>query len=465
MRRLPVGLNWALRVVASGGLVLFIAAAAARSQDSGSRLPVEVQSVEMSEASAGEDIVIEAASPVDWIADLEPDGSLVVFLSGSVPGPEALDLSSANGLVSTVGVGFTVVGGVPTTRLAIRTRSSFRYRVVEAGRRLTVEMRPDDQGTPAPTPLPPAETRSVETQPPAESGSRGLRDELLRVRAQAALLERELSTSRGDLEEARRARQSLEARLQEADRQSETYRERASSLHADRLRLIEELRESRAEVAHGVSTDVVAEATEDAERRLAESERAVRGAQEEVTELRRRLEQVESSATASSGTEKRMREELEQLRGELAASRSSEERLRSELATTRSDLERTTGERSLADQAIANDAGDRAVSDALRRSLEESRSSESDLRRWLARAPALLGIESLVVGDAAAPCLSFRPAPSTDSPVLDCIEPGTVLSALMMRPDWMRVRLPDRREGWVSQQYLEPAYKSEMAEL
>ncbi|MBC7896992.1 MAG: MBL fold metallo-hydrolase [Cytophagaceae bacterium] len=61
-----------------------------------------------------------------------------------------------------------------------------------------------------------------------------------------------------------------------------------------------------------------------------------------------------------------------------------------------------------------------------------------------------------VVRPTGGPCLVLRTAPSTDSARVDCLVPGTGVTAVDAVPFWRRVRLADGREGWSAKKFLEP---------
>ena len=52
------------------------------------------------------------------------------------------------------------------------------------------------------------------------------------------------------------------------------------------------------------------------------------------------------------------------------------------------------------------------------------------------------------------PCLRIRELPGTFSRSLDCLEPGSRVDLLTSAGEWTRVRLPDRREGWLATRFL-----------
>ncbi len=56
----------------------------------------------------------------------------------------------------------------------------------------------------------------------------------------------------------------------------------------------------------------------------------------------------------------------------------------------------------------------------------------------------------------ARPCLNLRPGPGTWQPALDCVAPETLVEVLAGEGSWMRVRLPDGREGWMAGRFLYP---------
>ena len=148
--------------------------------------PFEVHSVEVLDTEVGADVVVGVAGEAEWVAGFEPDGSLVLFLARSVPGPRALDLAPAAGLVSSVEVGFAVPEGIPTTRIVVHGRTTFDYEVRRTGRQLTVELRvADGRELPAASPAPAlvssqgVESESSESPGPEELGG-GSNEELQR---------------------------------------------------------------------------------------------------------------------------------------------------------------------------------------------------------------------------------------------------------------------------------------------
>lgn len=54
------------------------------------------------------------------------------------------------------------------------------------------------------------------------------------------------------------------------------------------------------------------------------------------------------------------------------------------------------------------------------------------------------------------PCARLRAEPSPSAVGLDCLKPGTAVTLLEQRDDWSRLRLEDRREGWMASRLLEP---------
>jgi hypothetical protein len=60
-----------------------------------------------------------------------------------------------------------------------------------------------------------------------------------------------------------------------------------------------------------------------------------------------------------------------------------------------------------------------------------------------------------VVRDSATPCLVLRELPQSDSVRLDCLAPGTKVTAIDSKPYWREVRLEGGREGWVAKKFLE----------
>jgi chromosome segregation ATPase len=476
--------------------------------------PFEVGSVELLDTEAGADVLVGVSEAAEWVAGFEPDGSLVLFLARSVPGPGALDLAPSAGLVSSVEVGFAVPEGIPTTRIVVHGRSAFDYEVRRTRGQLTVELRAvDGRDLRAARPAPPlassqeAEFASIDSLSPDEAG-RGLNEELQRARARVADLERDLSQAREDFGDAVRVRLDLEALLEEKGKEAETYRDRVATLHSDRLELIEELRASRDLQTRTAAGNAAADSKAVEELALTEKQRD--DAREEAEMLRRRLAGGEAALSEAASEAKRtagelaalserrqverrelarLRTELEEVRaaqaagneartGEADALRSQVIQLEEEMKAASARAEKTLGEleashseaQRLAQEleetrqgATGGDASE--IVDMLRRQLDESRQSEADLRSWLARAPRILGANSLAVSEVATPCLSFRPEPAQRSPVLDCLAPGTVVEVLSIRPDWLRVRLADRREGWVGQRFLEPVGNQETGHL
>jgi uncharacterized protein YgiM (DUF1202 family) len=62
-----------------------------------------------------------------------------------------------------------------------------------------------------------------------------------------------------------------------------------------------------------------------------------------------------------------------------------------------------------------------------------------------------------VVQESATPCLVLRDLPQSDSDRLDCLAPGTKVTAIDSKPYWREVRLEGGREGWVAKKFLELA--------
>jgi chromosome segregation ATPase len=457
MRYLPRirthGLLAGLSVISSAALMLLAYSSAARAQSrTDVETPVEVQSVELKDVEGGSDLLVQVKESIEWTADFEPDGSLVLLLARSVPGPQALDLNPSTGLVANVTVGFSVPDGVPTTRILVRGRQAFSHQIVRRQGGLSVELRASEEpiralpsttareisrDKPQPQSEPESQQPALESQQPAPNGA-GLRDELLRERARAVRLERDLSSIRAQLESSSRVHEQLQAQLDDTGRESEVYRQRVSALHADRLQLIEDLRVARELLARSPSGGVAADAGGEG---LVALEQERDEARAEVENLRRQLAESRNEVSEARAEAKRYADDLER-------SRTGESRLAQELDETRS-------------QPVSDSESETV--DRLRAQLEQSRKSEADLRGWLARAPRILGVSSMVVSQRADPCLSFRPEPTQSSPVLECLVPGTVVEVLSVRADWLRVRLPDRREGWVGQSFLDSLGEGELS--
>jgi chromosome segregation ATPase len=567
--------------------------------------PVEVRSVEVRSVEGGADVFVGVNNGAEWTADQGPNDTLIIRLPRSVPGPRALDVTPSTGFVSRVEVGFGVPEGVPTSKLTVHARQSFRHRVIRERNRLRVELRLTGAEGPrtgeATRPTPQAIGPTSEPRPdtsPESSG--GQVDELELGGDRIAGLERALARERARSEQSERLQAELQVRLDEVQRDSETHRQRVSALHADRLQLIEDLRIAR-EVAAEASSDADAgranavdqqdlaaivgerdaarseaadlrrqlEARETAlaevvdnreklagelaaseDRRREESaelalvseelvslrtsrqdasllEQTLAGVTSDRDRLAREFEaasgNVENARAAQLAETVALRQQLQELQSarDSVAQRLSEverdrgrsqaegERLSSDLAAARtrlaagleeesaesaalrsrvaalsqsvSDAETAAGkaakdleasrersrqlEQALADARRETESGESEALNGLRTQLEESRRNEADLRGWLSRAPRLLGVSSMAVARTVSPCLSLRPQPSLESPVLDCLSPGTVVEVLSMRADWLRVRLADRREGWVGQRFMEASTSNDLAQL
>ncbi|MCP4203995.1 MAG: SH3 domain-containing protein [bacterium] len=117
-------------------LAVCLAATSARAREAP---PIEVRSVELRTGETAGTVVIRSEKPVEWSTEAG-ERTLVVFLSHSVPGPEALDRSSRAGLISRVEVGFAVPGGVPTARITIHARKRFQHEIVRSGDDLTIRL-------------------------------------------------------------------------------------------------------------------------------------------------------------------------------------------------------------------------------------------------------------------------------------------------------------------------------------
>ena len=257
-----------------------------------------------------------------------------------------------------------------------------------------------------------------------------LEQSLAGVTADRDRLARELRAASGNVEDARAAQLAETAALR---RQVEELQS-ARDLAVQRLSEVErDLGRSEAEGTR-LSIDLAAAQT-----------RAAAGLEEESAEsaaLRSRVAALSQSVAEAETLAEKAAKDLE-------ASREQAQRLEQDLADARREIE----------------GGELEVFEGLKAELEESRRSEADLRGWLTRAPRILGVSSMAVAQSASPCLSFRPQPSRQSPVLDCLIPGTVVEVLNMRADWLRVRLADRREGWVGQRFMEASTPNDLSQL
>ena len=234
---------------------------AALAQDgANTRAPLAVRSVDLSDAVGGVDLVIEIDETVTWTTERTADGSLVLLLERSVPGPDALNLNPSTGLVSSVEVGFAVPGGVPTTRIVVSGRTGFDHDIVRERGRLVARLRSGEETTAL-------GRASAEGSEPAPEDGRQVsaeaeaREEVLRAGERAEGPERELSELRTRLADSTGVRDQLQASLNEAAKEAEVHRQRAAALHADRLQLLGELESARQELARarGVQAEGQAE--------------------------------------------------------------------------------------------------------------------------------------------------------------------------------------------------------------
>lgn len=188
--------------------------------------------------------------------------------------------------------------------------------------------------------------------------------------------------------------------LEEALQENELLRRRMAELHADRLELRNSLEEARRQAA---------------------------GASDEASKAR--VDELELENARLLG-------EIERRDEELLTSRQTIERLAADAGDTSSnELEARLADSLQREEALAEQ-------------LSRSRSDSANLRAWLARAPEILQATRFSVGPGES-CLPLRPEPAGTSAVLECLPVGAPLEALSFRPDWLRVRTAEGKEGWV----------------
>ena len=467
---LTTGINYCLtsRLAAVCAGMLLLAGTAMAQGAPGNGAPVEIEAVGLRQAQDGVDLLIDAERAVVWRSERQADGALVILIDHSVPGPEALDLNPRTGLVAAVEVGFSIESGTPMSRIVVRGRRPFVDEIVGEGDLITVQLR---SGEPS---IRTAAAQPQETRPPQPEPRRQLP-----VRGAATVespADRELVQARQKIERLTSEQEGLQEALTQARSQTETFRQRAAALHEDRLQLVAQLREAR-ERLDG-QTNGNATTGEDAAR-TRELEGLLNSARQEGESLRRqlaqaqqavvRLEEAARSNQQQDSESARIRGQLDTTRNELVVARQNaataqetarEEAGRRKQAEDRArlmaeQLDQAQRDLQAAEQtasAAAQSVGERA----LERRIDELQRAEATMRSWLMRAPSVLGAGTLRVSDNVSPCLNVRPQPTTTGKTLDCAPPGTEVEVLNMRPDWLRVRLPNTKEGWVAQRFLQP---------
>ncbi len=68
-----------------------------------------------------------------------------------------------------------------------------------------------------------------------------------------------------------------------------------------------------------------------------------------------------------------------------------------------------------------------------------------------------IATENRTIRQAADPCLNLRSQPSSSSPTIECVPPGTQVRWLETAGDWSRVVLSDGRVGWMAASFLTTA--------
>ncbi len=426
------------------GLLLLAAAITSAPVGAQSEFPVEIQNVSLRVDGAESTILVIGEAGMS--SRIEPGSSgysgadrLTVHLPNAVPGPSALDRTARSGIVSEVEVGFSVPDGVPTTRLVVHGRAPIEAEVAPSSGGLVIRVRAAGGGADAPR------------RRPADP-----------------------------LAEATRKLEGLET-------ENQSLKQRMAELHADRLELVESLRQAREELAAAPAPDpelqaqLTAEAkrleTEleaaraavaDRDRELADARAAVSGAETarqalaaRVTELQDRLEAAGSEADlgqAAARDAERLESEVQRLGAELQTAATESAELQQRLAALEDESSELRARLAAADGTGTELDAERRRIAQLARELERSRSTEAVLRSALRAAPGLLGAEAVAVRRDADRCAPLRPSSDARGVELECVPAGGALQVLNLRPGWLRVRAESGREGWVEAGSVLPAH-------
>ena len=112
-----------------------------------SSAPAEIRSLDLREGAPEVFVDLEASAPLVWTSFRNAEGRVVVELPNAVPGSSLVDLSPAEGLVSSVAIQKSEEGSRPMTRLVIATRQEVEHSITAEGPKLRIQLTPaEDQG-------------------------------------------------------------------------------------------------------------------------------------------------------------------------------------------------------------------------------------------------------------------------------------------------------------------------------
>jgi type IV pilus assembly protein PilQ len=138
--------------------------------------PVEIRALELRDAASGVELDVRGSGAMVWTSYRSADGSLVVELPNSSPGPELASLDRDSGLVATVLVEADQGGARPITRLTITTRADAEHALAADGNVLRLSLMPTTDIAQAEMndAIAPAAEGAIEAEPvdaePAEAG-------------------------------------------------------------------------------------------------------------------------------------------------------------------------------------------------------------------------------------------------------------------------------------------------------
>ncbi len=163
-----------------------------------------------------------------------------------------------------------------------------------------------------------------------------------------------------------------------------------------------------------------------------------------------------------------LRERLETAEASLQSAWEAQMTLSARLLEAQASGEGATGDRDALAESVdrltfetERLAAETEALDRQRRDLETALARADELRETTSRrleqtTEALASAEiTYVVGAAAQPCVNARPAPDSENRI-DCLPPGTRLVLVELDDPWVRVRLPEGVEAWVTRQFLQP---------
>jgi type IV pilus assembly protein PilQ len=104
--------------------------------------PAEIRSLDLREGAPEVFIDLEASAPLVWTSFRNAEGKVIVELPNAVPRASLVDLSPADGLVSSLAIQKSDEGSRPMTRLVIATRQEVEHSVTADGTKLRIQLLP-----------------------------------------------------------------------------------------------------------------------------------------------------------------------------------------------------------------------------------------------------------------------------------------------------------------------------------